>query len=233
MKMEAPKFNLKASNLGFASNEALEAEMNKPQGKSFEPGNYDLQIVSADFHANKTTGSIYCEGDETWFNVVVVAQGADERTTKYWIQVPTSRVHFGAKKTLFVYKKFVEFMAAIGESVTTDNLDKIVPKYFSDPGEALVGFKFNADIGYEGAHIQRSEDGCRIITAAGKPLEEEDGTVIVAPDFGAAKQILEGVNDSRSEKNKIKLSFANIVKFTPKQKASKAKAVKTDDDNGW
>lgn len=219
--MEAPKFNLKASNLGFKSDEDLQKELDKPTGKGFEPGNYDLQIISADFHANKTTGSIYCEGDETWFNVLIVAQGADDRTTKYWVQVPTSRVHFGAKKTLFVYKKFVEFMASLGEAITLDSMGKIVPKYFSNPSETLVGLKFNADIGYDGPHVQKSDDGCRIIRG-GKAVEDENGPMVF-PDFQSAKACAEGLN--------IKLSFPNIVKFTAKKKA--AKPAKQNDDNGW
>jgi len=217
--MEAPKFNLNASNL--PSQEALDAELNKPQGKGFAPGNYDLQIIKAVFHPNKTTGSIFCAGDESWFNVELTLEGTDERTTRYWIQVPTATVHFGPKKTLFVYKKFVEFMAAIGQALTTDNLGKLVPKFFSEPTETLVGLKLNADIGYEGPHVQKSEDGCTIVKN-GKPVEDESG-VMVFPDLASAKACAEGLG--------IKLSYPNIVKFSSKKKTPSA--AKPDADLDW
>jgi hypothetical protein len=219
--MEAPKFNLNASNLGFESQEQLDAEVNKPQGKGFQPGNYDLQIISAEFHKNKITGSIYCESDETWLNVVVTLQGAEERTTKTWIQVPTTKVKFGPKNTLFVYKKFVEFMASIGEAVTLENLGKLVPKYFSAPSETLPGLKLNADIGYEGPHVAKAEDGSCTIVRGNKPVEDENG-VMTFPDVASAKAVAEGMG--------IKLTYPNIVKFTAKKKAATASK---KDDSGW
>lgn len=151
--MQAPVFNLKAS--GFNSQEELDKKLDEKPGKGFNPGNYDLQIVAADFHKNKDTQEIYCAGDPSWFNVVITAEGAEGRQQKHWIQVPTSDIHFGKKRTLMVYKKFTEFMAAIGVPVTLENLGKVVPKYFSAPADTLSGLKFNCDIGYEGLTLKK------------------------------------------------------------------------------
>lgn len=220
--MEAPKFNLSAGNLGVASQEELDQKMNeKSGGKGFAPGNYDLQIVQADFHKNKDSGSIFCDGDPTWFNVLIVAEGAEGRQTKYWLQVPTSSLKFGKKQTFFVFKKFSEFMAAIGVPVTTDNVSKVVPQYFSAPSDSLVGRKFNCDIGYEGSHVAKQEDGSYVINNKGKAVTGDDGEVMAFPDVGSAKAIAEGLG--------IKLTFPNITKFNP----AKAAPTAAKQDDGW
>jgi hypothetical protein len=218
--MEAPKFNLNKSNIGFESQEALQNELDRPVGKNFDKGNYDGEIVTADFHKNKDTGSIYCDGDPTWFNVKVTLQGADDRTANAWIQVPTSSVRFGKKGTLFVFKKFVEFMSSIGVTVTLDNLDKVVPKYFSNPSKTLTGLKANFDIGYEGAYVERDGEGsCRIVRG-GKPVENEDG-VMTFPDFASAKACAEAM--------RIAITYPSIVKWN----AAKKTEAKTAADNDW
>ncbi len=223
--MEAPKFNLTASNLG-VTDESLQGELDKPQGKFFGPGNYDLEIVSADFHANKTSGTIFCDGDQTWFNVALVLQGADDRQTKYWLQVPTSKVTFGKKNTYFVFKKFSEFMSAIGHPVAATTLGTIVPKFFSDPKAALKGLKVNADIGYDGPYVERVSDTEYRIMRGAKPVEDADGPMLF-PDAGSAKAAAEGLN--------IKVTFAGILKFNAKKASAPAAPAGTPavDDSGW
>ncbi len=73
----APVFNLNASDLDFTNDAELQDELSKSGGKYFDdPGNVDLEIVAADFHTSKKSGTIYCPGDSTWFNVVVTLRGA-------------------------------------------------------------------------------------------------------------------------------------------------------------
>jgi hypothetical protein len=220
--MEAPKFNLNAKSIGL-TDEALQGELEKQGGKYFEPGNYDLKIVSADFHANKDTQSIYCTGDETWFNVALELQGVDDRKTKYWLQVPTSKVTFGKKNTFFVFKKFAEFMAAIGSPVVATNLGKVVPKFFSAPKDTLVGLKLNADIGYDGPYVDRvGETEYRIIKARDKPVLDEGGEPMTFPDAASAKAAADGMG--------IKTGFAGIIKFTPVKVAPAPDAKPESDD---
>ncbi len=221
---QAPMFNLKAGNLGFKSDADLQKKLDEPQGKGFQPGNYDLQIIAAEFHANKETGSIYCAGDDSWLNVVITCAGTEDRTTKYYVQVPTNNVYFkGAKgkPTLFVFRKFTEFMAAIGVPVTLETLDKVVPKYFSTPSKALTGLKFNADIGFDGPYIEKvSDTECRIIKN-GKALEDESG-VVTFPDFQSARAYADGA--------RIKTSRPSIVKFTAVKSATTTTAAAPDTD---
>lgn len=222
--MSLPKFNLKQSNLKITQDD-LQKELDKKGGKGFEPGNYDLKITEAGFHKNKDTGEITAS-DPSWLNVKVVFASADERTTTTWIQVPTTSVQYtspGKKPTYFVFKKFAEFMAGIGHSVTVDNLAEVVPALFTDPSK-LVGKVANVEIGYEGAHAVKQEDGSLAIARANGSLVETDDGVLTAPDFASAKILAEGL--------KLKLSYANIVKYTPKKvKAAPAAAPASDD--GW
>ncbi len=217
---EAPKFNLSASNIGI-SQEKLTEELNKKGGKFFDPGNYDVEIVEADFHKNKTTQSIYCANDDTWLNVAVTFKGVDDRQIRAWLQVPTSKITFGPKNTYAVYRKFAEFMAAIGQAVTTDNLGKVVPKFFADP-KKLKGLKLNVDIGHTGPYIDRVSDTEYRIMKGNKPLEDGDG-VMLFPDRKSAAAYAEGEG--------IETGFPEITKYTAAKVDAKADA-KAEDD-GW
>ena len=213
--IEAPKFNLGLANLEFK--DEAEFEKAKEGGKGFQPGNYDLQIVAAEFHKNKTTGSIYCDKDPTWFNVKLKLAGAEERTCQYWVQVPTSKLKFGDKGTMFPAKKFTEFMAAIGLPVALADLGAVVPKWFSDPSK-LVGRKCNVDIDYEGAHAKKVGDEFVIVKGDGKSVEDEAGKAVSFPDFDSAKNYAEGLG--------LTLRYPSIVKFNPAPAAKKADADK-------
>ena len=215
---EAPKFNLSASNIGITQDK-LEEELNKQGGKFFDPGNYDLEIDDADFHKNRGTQSIYCANDGTWLNVVITFRGLDDRQIKTWLQVPTSKITFGAKNTYAVYRKFAAFMAAIGQAITTDNLSSVVPKYFSDP-KKLKGLKLNADIGYAGAYIDRVSETEYRIVKGDKPLEDGDG-IITFPDRKAAAAYAQG--------ERIDVRFPEVTKYTPAKVSQTAKV----EDDGW
>ncbi len=206
----APEFNLNADSLDYSDEAALEADLAKSGGKYFdEPGNVDLKIIAADFHKNKETGSIYCKGDDTWFNVKLTMQGAGDKEIDHWLQIPTSKIKFGTKGTLAVYKKLQQFFFGIGEEVTLNNLGKLVKKYFADPGAGLTGIAVNVDLGYEGPYVAKlpdSEDFA--IYVKGTPLTE-DGDIIRMPDRASAVQVAKGRN--------IQPSFVKVVKFIAKK----------------
>lgn len=213
----APVFNLTASNIGFKNDEEFQEELNKTGGKYFDsPGNYDLTISAAVFHENKETGSIYCKGDETWVNVKVTLTSTDGRSIDHWLQVPTTKVTFGPKDTLNVYKKFQQFLYGIGESGAIKELNKLLNKYFADPAK-LVGKKVNVDLGYEGPHVVNQGDGY-VVMVKGKALQE-DGVDVVLPDRGAAIQY--------AKSQGIEPGFIRVLKFTA-SKSAKAKTTSTE-----
>ena len=216
----SPVFNLKASNINFDSDEALQAEIAKGGGKFFDsPCNVDLVIASAEFHKNKDTGDIYCKGDSTWFNVKITLKAADERSIDHWIQVPTSKLEFGEKKTLAVFRKFQEFLIGLGEVVTIAKLQVLLEKYFADPSK-LVGQKVNCDLGYEGPFVAKAADSEEfVVIVKGQPMKDE-GVEVRMPDRGSAVQY--------AKSQGIEPSFIRVLKFTAKKAAKKGKAESTD-----
>ncbi len=149
---------------------------------------------------------------------VEIRTEARSQQIQHWLQVPTTKIKFGAKDTLAVYKKLQQFFFAIGEEVSLNNLGTLCAKYFADPGAGLIGIKVNVDLGFEGPYVAKltdSEDF--VIYVGGKPVTE-DGQPLRMPDRASAVQVAKGRG--------IEPSFVKIVKFTPK-KGGKLQAVKS------
>ncbi len=215
-----PTFNLKASNINFETDEALQAEVSKMGGKYFDgPGNVDLVIASAELHANKDTGDIFCKGDSTWFNVKLTLKSADDRSIDHWIQVPTTKLDFGDKKTLVVFRKFQEFLIGLGEIVTIAKIQGILEKYFSDLSK-LVGQKVNVDLGYEGAYVAKVADSDEFVVMVKNQAMKDDGVEVRLPDRSSAIQY--------AKSQGIEPSFLRVLKFTAKKPAKASKAATTD-----
>lgn len=223
MSSQLPVFNLNASNLEVKSQEALDAELNKSSFARFTPGNYDFAITAAEFHKNKETGSILCAGDETWFNVAVTLTAVDGREMKVYLQVPTSKLTYGQKRTYMVYKKLINFMVGIGKPINIDNQAKVIPATFTDPSK-LIGIKVNADVGYDGAHTDDVEGGLVIKLPNGKAVEDE-GKAITFPDYASARAYAEGLG--------IKLQRATIVNYTAGKLAEFKAKPKQPADEEW
>lgn len=217
---DVPQFNLTANNIDYDSDEALQEAVEKVGGKFFDtPGNFDLTIVAADFHKNKDTGSIYCKGDNSWFNVQLTFRGSDEKEINHWLQIPTTSITFGEKKTLAVFRKLQQFFFGIGEAVTINSLNGLLQKYFAKP-EKLVGQKVNADLGYEGPYVAKSaESDDFVVMVKGKPMQE-DGADVKLPDRASAVQY--------AKSQGIEPSFIRILKFTAKKPAKLKKASNSD-----
>jgi hypothetical protein len=214
--IEVPKFELNENSLEFQSDEQLQAELAKDGGKrkGFEPGNYKLKIVNPRFHVNEKTGSILCK-DPTWFNVRLTLESADGRSKEYFVQVPTSRLKYGPNDTMFVYKKFQEFMAAIGEPVSLNRLGKLCEKYFSseDALKKLSGIEIDVDMGYVGSHIEKVGDNYKIVHK--RQDLSDGGQVIMFPDFQSAKAYAQGSG--------IEITFVEITKLNPNIKPVEVK----------
>jgi hypothetical protein len=220
---EVPSFNLDATNLDITTDEALQEAIEKEQRKGFDPGRYTLRLSKPRFHANKDTKSIFCKNDPTWFNVVVTLESADGRSKDYFIQVPTTKVKYTGgkgKDTLFVFGKFCEFMAAIGEAVSLQNLSKIVPKYFASEEtlKKLDGKEIDVDMAHEGAYAEKVDDLFKIVLKTGD--YQEDGETVMFPDFNSAKTFAAAKN--------IELSFVEVKKLHSKVKPAEKKEGWTD-----
>ena len=220
---DVPQFNLNASNIDFASDEALQEELAKTGGQFFDaPGNYDLVISAAEFHTGKGTGTIYCKGDKTWFNVKLTLKSSDDKEINHWLQVPTTSIKFGEKETLNPFRKFQQFLFGIGEAVTIEKLNALCQKYFANPAK-LVGQKVNVDLGYEGPYVHKQAEDTFVVMVKGKPLQE-DGADVTLPDRASAVQY--------AKSQGIEPGFIRVLKFTPKKAAGKGK-LKAASDTEW
>lgn len=215
----APVFNLSANNIDI-TDEALQEELAKTGGKWFDDaGNYDLTITAADFHVGKETKTIYCPGDSTWVNVKVTLS-LDDKSVDTWIQVPTTSLSFGEKKTFGPYRKFQQFMFGIGEAPTTATIQKLLMKYFAKPS-VLVGMKVNVDLGYEGAYVAKVADSDEYnVIIKGSPMKE-DGVEVRLPDRSSAIQF--------AKSKGIAPSHLSVRKFTAKKAKAAPKAVANSD----
>jgi hypothetical protein len=228
------KFNF--ANPGFVSEEEFATASERKGGAFFEPGNYDLLLAQvrflkmaekdpswASFELILTDGKaalheVPCKpipGQPPKTKVVAKdAAGKDVKSIKHFLYVPTQKVTYGEKQSTFMFVKFREFMAALGETVTCDKAGlSIIPKYFKDPAR-LAGISLNVDIGYDGPYAKYvAKDEYKLIGADGKE---------VCDDVFASKQAAEAEAANRG----LTLSnFVNVMKFSSQAKAAAAETV--------
>jgi hypothetical protein len=215
-----PVFNLNASNINYTNDEELQKELAKKPGNYFDtPGPADLVIAAAELHANRATGDVYCAKDPTWFNVKLTLKSADGKEINHWLQVPTTKLEFGEKGTLFVFNKLQEFLIGLGEVVTIAKIQGLLEKYFANPAK-LVGQKVNVTLGYEGPYVTKAENSDEfVVMVKGHPMKDE-GVEVRLPDRSSAVTYAKSQN--------IEPSFLRILKFTPKKPVRAAKAATTD-----
>jgi hypothetical protein len=228
------KFNF--TNPGFVSEEEFAAAAEKKGGAFFEPGNYDLIVNQirylemakkdpswASFEITLTDGKatlheVPCKpvpGQPPKTKLVAKdAAGKDVKSIRHFLYVPTQKVTYGEKQSTFMFVKFREFMAALGETITCDKAGlSIIPKYFKDPAK-LQGVVLNVDIGYDGPYAKFvAKDDYRLAGADGKNICE---------DAFSSRQAAEAEAANRG----IALSnFVNVLKFAASQTAPKAETV--------
>lgn len=138
-----PKFNFK--DLG-VTDEELQAAKTK-NSKFFEPGTFDAKVVLVEWSKQN-------ENDPTWYSLKVTLQ-RDDRQIRTVVMVPTEHARFekaGIKQPLFLFTKFQDFLASLGEKCAVDDIKTVVPKLFKKV-EGLVGREVNITTGYRGPYI--------------------------------------------------------------------------------
>ena len=220
------KFTKKSVNI---TEEEFKKELEKPERGSFlGVGVHTVEITAADFHKNKNTGEIWSEKDPTWF-VTKITLTAGDRSKDYYQLVPTKKIKYNeenSKAPLFVFFKFRQFMAALGEEIGADaaELQDIIPKYFSDPS-VLIGKRVKIEIKYSGLHTKKVGDSFKILNADGSDheiftdlFESRDAAEIAAAKAGIKLQ--KGPEIS---------SITALEKVTE----SEAKVEETEEDDDW
>lgn len=166
------KFTKKSVNI---TEEEFQKELEKPERGSFlGVGVHTVEITEAEFHKSKRTDSIWSDKDPTWF-LVRFKFTAGDRSKDYYQLVPTKKIKFNeenSKAPLFVFFKFRQFMAAIGEEIGADaaELQDVIPKYFSDPS-VMVGKRVKIEIKYSGMYAKKVGGEYKIVNADGSDHE--------------------------------------------------------------
>lgn len=164
--MEIPRFNFKTT-LTEEEVKKTEEESGKKEQKVFQPGTYDLKIVSAEYHQPMN-------GDPTWHGYKIKL-GLDSRTIGCYTAVPTqgplyNKPGMDPKAKTFMFHKFRDFVRGLGEDPSVDALNKTINKLFKDPS-VLVGRSMKVDIAYKGPHPKYIEKGVlKLVDKDGKEL---------------------------------------------------------------
>ena len=169
--VEIPKFNFSQSSI------KTEDEFNKQEGeqtggKYLRSGRHEVSISKVEYAG--------VAKDPNWGKFTLTLTGTGDKTTRYFLMVPFRDVMYigkSGKPTGIVYKKFKDFMGALGATITVDTLGDVLPTYFSNGGDALVGLKLAIELGYDGNYIKysgKNEDGTKRYEIALK-----DGSVLL------------------------------------------------------
>ncbi len=226
--MQVPKFELGSTNLSPEQfKEALDSA--KSGGKGFQPGNYRLKITEAQYHLNKETGSMASKADASWINVSMTLVGADGRSKKYFLGVPTKDIWFTGKegkKTIFPFTKLQQFMSAIGVYLDSKNYATVITQYFGTPeGLArLNGEEVNVDIGFTGPYVKYVDKGRYQIVIADQVVKDSDNKEVEFADSDSAKAYGATVLLKNLQ------SFPEITKF---HSAPEKKAEQKAGNDGW
>jgi hypothetical protein len=225
--MQVPKFELGSTNLSPEQfKEALDSA--KSGGKGFQPGNYRLKITDAQYHVNKETGSINSKADPSWINVSLNLIGADGRSKKHFLSVPTKDIWFNGKdgkKTIFPFSKLQQFMAALGVYLDNANYANVIKSYFSPEGLAqLNGGEVTVDIGFTGPYVKYVDKGRYQIVINEEVLKDADGKEVEFADSDSAKAYGATVLLKNLQ------TFPEITKF---YSAPEKKAEQKAGNDGW
>lgn len=183
--------------------------------KRVEPGNYTFQVVDIALHGTPS--------DPNWRTFKLTLECPAGELNQF-VLAPLKTPFYKAKNgndTLLLYKKLAELFAGFGVHLSTKADDKfffgkVIPKFFGkDAKKAWSNVKFEAEVGYDGPHAIRQEDGQLIVARdkkATKFIEDvETGEPRLFPDFDNARLAAETSGLGQ-------LAFAGIVSIKAKKR---------------
>lgn len=195
--MEIPKFNFKSQ---FSEDDIKKTETAKVS-KVYAPGTYELIIINAEYKGPM-------KGDPTWINLELTLGGADSRSIRYFLGVPTASPLYNKEglkpeHKLFMFHKFRDFLRGIGEDPAVGKLGKILDKLFKDP-IALNGVEVKVDIGYNKPHLRMNPETKEFVMMNAKGTEALSEQTFKDRDSAIAHGIENGV---------VLQLFPEILKF--------------------
>jgi hypothetical protein len=216
-------FDIKSSNLGLTDEDIEKAEKGGGGSKFMEQGVHSVKIVEAGFHANKESKQTSCKSDASWHNVKVVMENSAGQQYTHYVQIPTSKLTFtintakGPKESAFMFVKFKQFCAALGESVSADAalVLKVLKKLFADPSK-MIGKTLEIDLGYSGPYLQYlGKEG----DASTYSVMKLDGSILLEGPYDAKKAEIETVKKTGKGLSRLEIrSFTSKVVVHEDQK---------------
>ena len=228
------KFSFTKSNLGLTQEEVIKAEENKGGGSRFmDPGVHSVKIVEADFHKNRDTQLTSCKSDPTWHNIKVVYENGAGQRHNHYVQIPTSKLTFtvngqkGPKESAFMFVKFRQFCAGIGEVADIDatKLGALMNKYFATPNK-LVGKNLEITLGYQGAYLSYMEGRG---DEAAYAIMNKDGTILDPGPYTKKTAVVEAAKRQTIITELELLSITSRVVEAPVEEVA-AKAEKKEEE---
>jgi hypothetical protein len=206
------QFGFTKSSLGLTDEDIKKAESgNGGPSKFMGVGVHTVKITEASYNGGKS-GKIECDSDPTWVKLSVNLENAAGQSKKTTVIVPTSKLTFTTargKETAFMFVKFKQFCAGIGESISADPiaLGSLMKRLFADP-KKLIGKKLEITIAYQAAYLDYvGKDGDN----AQYSLMSKDGEILEAGPFTKQEAQL------AAARRKVQLAdFPEIVNITSK-----------------
>jgi hypothetical protein len=127
----------------------------------------------------------------------------------HYVQIPTSKLTFtintakGPKESAFMFVKFKQFCAGVGEKVSADAqvVLAVLKKLFADPTK-MIGKTLEIKLGYNGPYLEYlGKDG----DASTYSVMKADGTILLEGPFDAKKAELETVKKTGKGLSRLEL----------------------------
>lgn len=177
------------------------------EDKYFKPGTHQVTIKSAIYQGTAN--------DDRWGKFLLTLEGTNGKSMTDQVLVPLQGPVFtsvkSGKNTGYPYKKFKNFMGALGITITVPTLESVVVESFTAPDKVLVGRSISANMGYDGNSIGyagKDEAGIKLYNITmrdGSTLANAAGKTITFPERAAAVEYAEQQN--------IQLSYVNVLNY--------------------
>jgi len=177
------------------------------EDKFFKPGTHQVTIKSVVYQGTAN--------DDRWGKFLLTLEGTNSKTMTDKILVPLQGPVFtsakSGKNTGYPYKKFKNFMSALGIEISVPTLESAVIESFTSPDTVLVGRSVSANMGYDSNSIGyegKDEAGIKLYNITmrdGSTLANAAGKTINFPEREVAKEY--------AEQHGIILGYVNVLSY--------------------
>lgn len=191
MTTQMPKFQLVGTELPTLEEVSQKSgSKREDNSKFFKPGKHEVQIEAVEYRGP-------AKNDENWGNLMLTLKGTGEKSTKTFLLFPFKGgegIKYGEKKTTMVYKKLLQFLAAVGQDVSPASVAKNLPDLVNG---GLVGLNVAIVVDYQRAHVKYVRQGdqtvCKIALSDKTILKDAAGEELIFSDRDSAQAHMENL----------------------------------------